>query len=70
MSGAECVGIVLADLEIGTFIRDLMEEQETVVSQQGNPFREAVLDAVRSLRMDSMGMQTIIYFPKARYFKD
>lgn len=76
MFGKECLGIEVDNL--GSFMADIMEAIIDTSEVDGDHTQvkvyveamEALADAFRNMRTDSLGMGMIIYFPNIPYTKD
>ena len=60
MFGRNCLGVVVENGDIGNLIAHIVDNLDETT--QGD-----IADGVRSMRTDSMGLQTIVYFPSVSY---
>lgn len=65
MYGKRCVGVEVPRGGLGNFIADVMEAVAGSDVDVG-----VVADAFRSMAVDSMGMDTIVYFTQVPYASD
>jgi hypothetical protein len=65
MYGKQCLGVELPKgMEIGQFVAAMLEFSET---KQDN---EDLITAFENMRQDSMGLGTIVYFPRIPYVEN
>ena len=62
MYGKKCLSVVCDD--VFSFIADLIEFAEC------NPDYDNLADDIRKVRTDSLGLRTIVYWPRIKYKED
>jgi hypothetical protein len=70
MFGADCLGVTIS-CSLGSFIADVMNSTlDRFSDYDDQPAAGEVAEAFRSMRTDSMGHDTIVYFPGIPYTVD